>query len=86
MGEQHVITAPSSRSTGDLARDGGGTIEQVAAAYTLLRFVARTERGAIARQARSDAERLLTAPALARLDGAPYRDRLPADLALPAEV
>ncbi|HVV84786.1 MAG TPA: hypothetical protein VHE35_17100 [Kofleriaceae bacterium] len=73
-----------TRTPDDVARLGAESLEQAAAAYTLLRLSARLERGAKGRRARATSEKILDATTELRLDGAPYRDELPASVEAPS--
>lgn len=64
----------------DVASRGAGSLPQAAAAYTLVRLIARLDGGAKARRARATSERILDATTELKLDGAPYRDGLPGPL------
>ncbi|MBK9030834.1 MAG: hypothetical protein IPL61_05755 [Myxococcales bacterium] len=75
--EARWAAVADGRTPGDLIERGDATPPQRAAAFTLLRVLARAQRGATGRAARRDSERLLDAPPAAQVGG-PYRDQLPA--------
>ena len=76
--ENRWLRTAGTLTPDDVVRRGAASLEQAAAAYTLLRLVARLETGPRARAARATSEQILDAATDLKLDGAPYRDELPA--------
>lgn len=76
--ENRWLRTAGALTPDDVVRRGAASLEQAAAAYTLLRLVARLETGARARAARATSEEILDATTDLKLDATPYRDELPA--------